>query len=416
MKNLTLLLIICLLTACNSGNQNSSGNSLKVIDVEDAFRHPEAFTLADLGKEQSYIPLETTDSSIVAISSITAMVVTDRHIQIGARTAPIKVFDKTTGHYIGQIGQIGNGPAEYPNGTNFTTDPITRKVYVRISPSKQQCYDITGHFLKTVEWKEATGGMIIAPYFLDDKIYTYVNIPTEQTNNLSYLYDADSGAIQDSLPLRWGGDIPAGKSKLVMPLAGAEMLGGMAYIVQFEDNRWTYGSQNNAAYWYHDGELCMKDFFCDTLFTVKGFDRLTPRMVFKMGSSGGFARYENSDVMADKYIITRLMETENIIYFNLFKDMYNVDGWMKGGSNPPYCGIYDKRSGRTKVMKSVHIESDRAGMPGFAIYNISTAGELIVCYQTEDLINAREKMPESEQPAWLKQLKEDDNPVILLIK
>ena len=249
MKNLTLLLIICLLTACNPSNRNSYGNSLKVIDVEDAFRHPEAFTLADLGKEQSYIPLETTDSSIVAISSITAMVVTDRHILIGARTAPIKVFDKTTGHYIGQIGQIGNGPAEYPNGTNFTTDPITRKVYVRISPSKQQCYDITGHFLKTVEWKEAAGGMIIAPYFLDDKIYTYVNIPTEQTNNLSYLYDADSGAIQDSLPLRWGGDIPAGKSKLVMPLAGAEMLGGMAYIVQFEDNRWTYGSQNNAAYW-----------------------------------------------------------------------------------------------------------------------------------------------------------------------
>lgn len=416
MKNLILLLSIYLLTACNQNSGNRTGNPLKIIDVENAIRHPGHISLADLGKNMTYIPLETKDSSIVAISSVTAMVVTDRHILVGARSVPIKVFDKATGTYIGQIGQIGNGPAEYPNGTNFSTDPITHKVYVRISASKYQCYDITGHFLKTVHWKEAANGMVVAPYFLGDKIYTFVNIPTGQTDILSYLYDVDSGVIQDSLPLRWGNDIPSGKSKLVMPLSGAEMLGGMAYIAQFENNKWTYGRQNNAAYWYHGGELRMKDFFCDTLFTVKSFDRLIPRMVFKMGDSGGFARYENEDAMADKYIITRLMETENIIYFNMFRNMYDVEGWLKGSDNPPYCGIYDKRSGETKVMKSVRIENDKENMPDFSIYNISTDGELIVCYQAGDLTEARDKMTESEQPAWLKQLQEDDNPVILLIK
>ncbi|WP_102407524.1 6-bladed beta-propeller [Parabacteroides bouchesdurhonensis] len=416
MKNFVFLLSICLLTACNHDSRNNTGNRLKIIDVEEALRHPKPFTLADLGKEQTYIPLETTDSSIVAISSVTAIAVTDRHILIGARNVPIKVFDKATGHYLRQIGQIGNGPAEYTNGTSFSTDPITHKVYVRISASKYQSYDITGHFLETVDWEEAAKGMIVAPYFLGDKIYTYVNIPTEQTCILSYLYDVNNKAIQDSLPLRWGNDIPTGKPKFVMPLSGAEMLGGMSYIVQFEDNRWTYGLQNNASYWYYDGEVRMKDFFCDTLFTVETFNRLIPRVVFKMGNFGGFGRYENKDAMEDKYIITRLMETENIIYFNMFKNMYDVDSWLKGNYNPPYCGIYDKRSGETKVMKSVSIENDKKDMPGFSIYNISTTGELIVCYQTEDLVEARNKMPKPEQPEWLKQLKEDDNPVILLIR
>lgn len=110
------------------------------------------------------------------------------------------------------------------------------------------------------------------------------------------------------------------------------------------------------------------------------------------------------------------METEHVVYFNLFQNMYDVDSWLKGRNSLAYAGVYNKATGVTKIQESAGIENSLEGLPRFSVYNVSTAGELVVCYQTETLIEAREKMLSEEQPEWLKQLQEDDNPVILLIK
>ena len=373
--------------------------------------------MSALGKEFRYVPLETTDSSIITISAVTTLAVTDRLILVGARNVPLKAFDKQTGRYLGQIGQIGNGPTEYPNARNFQTDPVNGHIYVKVTPTRYQQYDSQGNYSGSVGWDESARGMLITPYFLGDKLYNYVNIPTDQTTALAYSYELRTGDRCDSLPLRWGKEVPAGKCKLVLPVIGSEVLGGMALFVQFENDRWTYGFQNKTPYWYSNGRLRLKDFYCDTIFTVNGFDRLQPQVIFDMGNYGGFDRYEKSETMTGKFIITRILETGNVIYFNLMKNMYDIDHWIKGAPNPPYCGVYDKKTGVTRIMKKLAIDNDQVEkLPGFIVYDVSDAGELVVCYQTEDLMEAREKMPETVRPAWLKQLKEDDNPVILLIK
>lgn len=419
MKNWTGIISLCLgsiAVACGTKNQENRTDGLHVIRIEEAMQNQTDLALSDLGKTYAYVPLETTDSSIITISSVTAMAVTDRLILVGAQHIPLKAFDKKTGRYIGQLGGIGNGPTEYPSGRRFQPDPVTGNIYVQIAPNRYQCYDPQGGYVGPVAWEEAAQGMVVTPYFLADRLYSYVNVPTERTSALAYMYELPSGEKRDSLPVRWGSDIPEGKFKTVLPLVGSEIIGGMALFVQFQNDKWTYGCRFQPPYWYQDDELRLKDFYCDTIFAVKGFDRLEPRAVFEMGKLGGFDRFENSEAMAGKFIVTRVLETDNVIYFNLIKDMYDIDGWLKGRLHPTYCGIYDKASGTTKIMKQAPIPDDLAGLPGFTIYNISTDGELIVCYQTEDLIEAREHMPESQQPDWLKQLKEDDNPVLLLIR
>ena len=202
-ENIIIPLSICVavLTGCSGKNQTDYDAVPNVIDVEEAFHNRKNITLTDLGEQVRYIPLETTDSSVVAVSSLTAMAVTDKFILIGASSVPIKVFDKENGRYVGQVGQIGNGPEEYPHGTNFMADPITQTIYVRISPTKYQSYDAKGKFLKTVSWEESARGTIVAPYFMGDKFFTYVNLPSEHTTVFSYSYDGAGGEKSDSLPV-----------------------------------------------------------------------------------------------------------------------------------------------------------------------------------------------------------------------
>lgn len=418
MKNTLPLLTacLCLLTGCNRTAQKKPGE-LATIRVKEAMQNPVGLTLSDLGKKAAYIALETNDSSVVDVSSVTAMAVSDQAIIVGSRkSTPIKVFDKATGRYIRQIGRIGNGPGEYPNGKNFQIDPKTQKIYVPVAADRYQCYDMQGGYLGQVSWKGLPAGMIVNSYFLEDSIYSYVNIPTTHSTALSYKYDRKTGEKKDSLPFRWGNNLPAAGFKTVIPIDGAEMVGGTVFLAQDTHDNWTYGHRTNPPFWYLHDRLHVKDVFCDTVYTIDAFDRLTPEIRFDMGAGNRFDRFENSAATTDKFIVTRLLETDDLFYFILMKNMYDFEAWRKGRYTPPVCGIYNKHTGVTKIMKSAYIKHDRQHFPDFIVYNVSTAGEFVVCYQAAHLVEARENIPESKQPDWMKQLKEDDNPVILLIK
>ena len=55
-------------------------------------------------------------------------------------------------------------------------------------------------------------------------------------------------------------------------------------------------------------------------------------------------------------------------------------------------------------------------MPKACVYTLSTDGQWVAVYQADKLTEARENIPADQQPEWLKNLKEDDNPVIMMIK
>ena len=55
-------------------------------------------------------------------------------------------------------------------------------------------------------------------------------------------------------------------------------------------------------------------------------------------------------------------------------------------------------------------------MPEACVYTLSTDGQWVAVYQADKLVEARENIPVEQQPEWLKNLKEDDNPVIMTVK
>lgn len=420
MRNYWLTLGICAalsVTSCSESVNKGRGN-LQEIDVETAFKQPQELSLLDLGKDMTYIPLETVDESLIKLNSTSIMKVTEDYIFIADSGSPILCFDRKTGKFLHQVGNVGKGPQEYVNGTSFTIDPIGKRIYVMLGARRFQCYDYEGDFLETVTCVDMIQAMADSYFFVGDKVYQHVNIADENTTALTYCYDLKSGQPIDSL-LAGASDKPATARTLMMPMMGTEVFGGRTFIAQHGDS-YTYGRRLNSAFWVTDGELYMKDAFCDTIFQVKDLKRRMPVVAFRMGEYGGYGRFETKEYMADKFLIPNLQNGKDCIYFILYKGLYEFIDMMKAGKVPTgkfSCGIYNKRTGETKIQEnSVNFKNPLSGMPDAVVFNVSTDGAFVLTYQADQLASARGEIPEEKQPEWLKNLKEDDNPVILLVK
>ena len=98
MKKTFLSISLCmslLLSACG-GEKNVPQGEVPVINVETAIQNPQELLLTDLGEKITYIPLETTDESLVKLGSGSKMIVTDQYIFIGEDLSPILCFDRGT--------------------------------------------------------------------------------------------------------------------------------------------------------------------------------------------------------------------------------------------------------------------------------------------------------------------------------
>lgn len=420
MKKIFWFACVCslaFLMACQESGRVKG--DLPVIDVEAAFQTPSELLLSDLGEEVAYVPLETNDSSLVKLNSSSKMVVTDRYLFVGDNRSPLLCFDRKTGKCLRQIGSIGQGPGEYTDGSSFLVDMESERIYVRVLARSYRCYDFEGNFLNTVELPVTGHFMMEGHYFLGDKAYIYGNVPNGETTAMAYECKLPEGNLLDSVPARPEDKAP-GKTKAVAPMKGFEVYGGSSFMVQYEDDTWTFGSRTSAPLWMSEGELYHKDLFCDTIFRMKGLVKEEPVAAFYMGGLGGFGRYETMEAVKGKYIIPRVLHGGERVYFTLFTGMYDIQGFIskaKSGGMRPGCGIYNLRTGELKVSgESMYFRHKDKGMPKACIYTLSTEGEWVMIYQAEELVEARENMPEETRPEWLKNLKEDDNPVVMIIK
>ena len=296
-------------------------------------------------------------------------------------------------------------------------DAEAKRIYIRPAPSHYLCYDFEGKFLHTLTLPGERTFMMGAHYFADNKAYGYGNILNEGATNQAYAYRLPKGICTDSLTLTE----PASKKiKGVARMRGAEAYGGSFFMVEHEDGTWTAGNRMNGTYQSANGKLYHKDLFCDTLYQMKGLHREKAIAAFHLGSYGDYERYETVRNMEGKYLLPRVLYDGERIYFTLFTGMYNMQSLTKKlqtKSVRPGCGIYNLRTDEVKVQKDdIYFKHPEEGMPNACVYTLSTDGHWVAIYQAYILVEARENIPTEKQPEWLKNLKEDDNPVLLMIK
>jgi hypothetical protein len=410
-------LCICLFLSACGGEKNVPQGEVPVIDIENAIQNPQELLLSDFGEKFSYVPLETTDESLIKLHSSSKMIVTDPYIFIGEDHSPILCFERTTGKFLRTIGSLGQGPGEYQNPSEMEVDVEAKRIYIRVAPSHYLCYDFDGEFLHTLTLPGERTFMMGAHYFADNKAYGYGNILNEGATNQAYAYRLPKGTCADSLTLT---EPASKKSKGVARMRGAEAYGGSFFMVEHKDGTWTAGNRMNGTFQSLNGKLFHKDLFCDTLFQMKGLHREKAIAAFHLGSYGGYERYETAKNMEGKYLLPRVLHDGERIYFTLFTGMYNMQSLTKKlqtKSVRPGCGIYNLRTDEVKVQKDdIYFKHPEEGMPNACVYTLSTDGHWVAVYQAERLVEARENIPTEKQPEWLKNLKEDDNPVLLMIK
>ena len=137
-------LLVSLLTACSPSAQKGHEGQ---IDVLPAFENLTELKVSQLGKNIRYVPLETTDSSLIDAAYSIQLLEDGILVSYGGRTeSHCYLFDRETGKFIREIGHKGEDPKGY-SGPHAYVHPVTGHLYILRNPNKLIKYNQHGEFL-----------------------------------------------------------------------------------------------------------------------------------------------------------------------------------------------------------------------------------------------------------------------------
>ena len=213
-------LLIMLLLSCSNANQNHTNNAEAGDKNSSAIDSAEREKLSDFIEikvddqypsrtiemediaEVRYVPLETTDQSL--IQGIHKMATSDDKIVICDLVQnTIFIFDKD-GHFINSINKEGPGPQEYSSIQNFAVDFQKEEIYICDYPLKYRIltYSFEGDFIRESKLDQKIWPSILYNYDENHLIaYDNYNMESENANKQPYsLINKGNGQVSP-LPL-----------------------------------------------------------------------------------------------------------------------------------------------------------------------------------------------------------------------
>lgn len=80
-----------------------------------------------------------------------------------------------------------------------------------------------------------------------------------------------------------------------------------------------------------------------------------------------------------------------------------------------YCGIVNKQAGTIRMLEGDKLATQNG--PPIQIRHVSSTGEFVALLQPSDIQKwMEEKGDTGLSPKWMKTLKEDDNPVVVILQ
>ncbi len=206
MRNLAHLLVIGLLLVPAFSSAQTRGQSTGVIDLSAALNADAPVLLSTIADNIEYVPLETTPECILGdYRNIKAevlkeyIVVYDKH-QLD--DVPLKLFSRQ-GKYIGEIGAIGKGPNEYQRilGYSFLED-FDRIYILNDNPSKLLVFNFNRQCIGSIPLTRSAAKVIaINPDRIGIMYLPFSEIPNETAH---FEWIDNIGKILKSVPLYQG--------------------------------------------------------------------------------------------------------------------------------------------------------------------------------------------------------------------
>lgn len=408
-KVIYLLSIALILGACG---HKETKKEIGVIQVEEKIESPTEIHASDFLKEIRYVPLETSDSMMIGASPFVRFY--KDYAIVSGRNTPCMVFDKNTGKYIRTIGSINKGPQGYRSSDGFWVNGQTGVIYLNGWGKNYLKFSIDGEYLGTVTYPNGVTtvcnlgenlllGYSNGAFALVDDIVVYFN---EQDSVVKHfpapLMEQDSVGVNDIASisvLRQGEEW------------GEAARGGVLIMIMKNPEKSQISFMNQPVFWHLNGTTYFKESFNDTIYRVT-LDSLIPDRNFNLGKY----HWEYKDkLLADKRkahtTIDLVMENEHFLFFE-----YTI-GMDK---RVAYTGMLDKQKNEVKTTKYKEgIVDDINDFMPLHILQITADNQMVGCVQPLDIHAWLENNPDkalTPELTKLKGLKEDDNPVLVIME
>lgn len=400
-----------MLMSC-SGDKQGNADGLNVVDVVGAIDKPTELTTSQLGSKITFVPLETTDSTLIG-DVYKVEVTNDKAIVFNLGSNPgVMVFDLNTGAFLNNIGRIGGGPGEY-NNPYGSVDKEYGRVYLQSNNGDGYiAFDTEGNQLPDVMKGHSSHEKFIMAaidstlYVLDNSVHT----AGERTTRILHL--GLDGAVNDTVVMfdgQSGGFFPNGFSGYTDYRNYPSSLRHSNYNMrQVTNNGKTYVVLTEKM--SQGTDYLFNEVLCDTVYSFVSAND-SPVLVFDTGNHAFTPAERNSrDLSTVDIVLTDFVENQNHVVFTVSR------GWPGDDSHKEYIGIYDRKNGTTVMAPaSEGIRDDLGGFVSFAPFVATPKGDLVGVLDPTDIDDWMEVHPDSPVPDVLKNRAYDDNPVLVIV-
>ena len=408
------ILLVSILMACSPSAQKGKEGQ---IDVLPAFENLTELKVSQLGKNVRYVPLETTDSSLIGARYAIQLLDDGILVSYGAHTeAHCYLFDRETGKFIREIGHIGEDPKGY-SGPKAYVHPVTGHLYFQRNPNKLMKYNQNGEFLGEVVIPNSisTG---FYPSFNKESMLVYEGPSLDSHKRQLYYLDEMKGKTGDVA-------LPATTQSEEVKMNGIQTISvwkgglgdygliGYSGIIEMTLKDGIEGRYpaNYPAIWPMEDGFRLLEAFSDTIYHVKG-QALEPYLAFNLGDrrhpAEELGKKEGNE---DKLTITYVIENKDLIYFQCAKNLY--------GEFQVYNGLYRKADQTVAMNKAQEaFTDDLTHFLPFTPMTHTSKGEFASALSIEQIQTWIEEHPEAKLEGALTPLSNldfDANPVVVIV-
>ena len=407
------------MAAAGCGSEKSSAPGL--IDIAGAIKSPAELKTSDLGRTITYIPLETTDSSLVAsrfsLTFAPGKVIVSNTSGSLNNDGSVLVFDLSDGSFCNSIGHGGQDPEAFAD-VRCVSDAGENAVLFKGNGGKCVKYGLDGRFIGIVTPHSSMVDML--PAFVDDTVYVYsvYEYFMKPKPMLSAVYAGKSGVMIDSvvvvpetpgpaLELNGGISVFINNSMMRNSLqrGGAIKIGSSPRV---------YMPGYPRLWRVADGKTHAMTTFSDTIYEVSAGAQPQPVAVISLGEKSFPGSANGVREMADdEWTLSDLTETPSVM----------ILGVKRGDSETPetgFIGYYDRGSGATRMTAAGNgFTDDLSGFMPFYPVAATVEGALVGILKQEDILRWIENHPDAEVPSALQPVidsEEEPNPVLVIVK
>lgn len=354
------------------------------IPFETALNIEKELLLSQIAADVKIVPLETTEDCLLAKVKAGAIQMIGHDIYIPCSMGFLQFSDE--GKFIQSVTRKGQGPGEYVSIRYAAINRPQRKIHL-MTHGQMLNFSLGGDVLPgcrfPMAWQfEVLEGNLFAAYIYNGNGKKKERIllidQKGKTVNSFHQYD------QFTVP------------------------GGMTFYNTDPYDRYLY---------VFNGNTCLKEFYNDTVFTITK-EKLIPRYVVDMGKyklppkyrfevlGGDWNRFNE---VSASYWRPNIVETTWNVYIPY--GPWKYEDRLKGRR----LAVYDKKNKSCYGVKEGFVRNDmESSLPFYP--NISVADDVVMClWEASDILSLAEKDPSLLKHKALQNLKEDDNPVLIIV-